>query len=114
MDARETRVKLQELVDNKRIISKKSTNDNYHSIDREIKKGVYFVTPYRSVIATDKEARDWFVDKVYKGEIMDFLQVQMGLDLLTRYAVNKACENGQLDKFVGLGKDCILYINKTF
>lgn len=113
MGAGNTRLKLQELIDNNRIVSKKSTNDSYHSIDRGVKRGVYFVTPYRSVIATDEEAQKWFVDKVHNGVIMNFLQVQMRLGLLTRYAVNKACEKGELDKFAGLGRDCILYINNT-
>ena len=113
MGTKETRVKLQSLIDDNRLISKKSTNNSYHSIDREVKKGVYFVTPYHSVIATDSEAQRWFVEKVYSGEIMDFLQVQMRHNLLTKYAVDKACANGQFDKFTGFGRGCVLYINKT-
>lgn len=113
MAAIDVKAKFQELVDSRRLISKKAINYGYHSIDRAVKRGTLFVTPYRSVVATDEDAQKWFVDKVYSGAIMDFLQVQMRHNLLTKYAVDKACKNGQFYKFTGFGRGCILYINET-
>lgn len=113
MGGEQIRVELQKLIDTGRLLSKKATNTGYHSIDRAVKMGVFFVTPYRSVIAKDKDAQQWFVDKVFGGEIMDFLQVQMRYNLLTKYAVDKACKEGKFEKFTGFGRGCFLYINKT-
>lgn len=97
----------------KRLISKKSANLNYHDINRAVKKGYYLVTPYRSILATDEDYQTWFAKCVYDGIIMDFLQVQMRMGLLTKYAVDKACNEGLLYKFTGFGRGCTLYINKT-
>ena len=113
MGGEQVRVELQKLIDTGRLLSKKATNDSYHSIDRAVKMGVLFVTPYRSVVAKDKEAQQWFVDRVYRGEIMDFLQVQMRHNLLTKYAVDKACKDGKFEKYTGFGRGCFLYIHKT-
>lgn len=97
----------------KKLIPKKNVGLDYHGINRDIKKGSYLVTPYRSILATDEDYQTWFAKCVYDGTIMDFLQVQMRMGLLTKYAVDKACNEGLLYKFTGFGRGCTLYINKT-
>ena len=103
---------LREYVKEGKLLSKKMTGKTtYHAVDRAIQKGVYFVTPYRSVVATDKDTREWFNGMVNEGRIMDFLQVQMRKELLTNHDVHKACMRGEMIKFDDFGKGCVLYID---
>lgn len=102
--------RLRELISNGKLQSKTMLGKSYHMIDRQVQKGVYFVTPYRTVIATDKVAQEWFNGLVNDGRIMDFLQVQMRKNILTNYNVNKACMRGEMIKFDEFGKGCVLYI----
>jgi hypothetical protein len=104
---------LEVAIKHKRLIPKKSIGLDYHDIDRGVKKKTYLVTPYRSILATDEDYQTWFAKEVYNGVIMDFLQVQMRMGLLTKYAVKKACKEGLLYEFTGFGRGCTLYINKT-
>lgn len=104
--------KLRDLLTQGKLLSKQMTGKcNYHAIDKAVQKGLYFVTPYRSLVATDIETQSWFNDMVEQGRIMDFLQVQMRKSLLTNYDVNKACMKGEMIKFDEFGKGCILYID---
>lgn len=104
--------KLREYIQGGKLLSKPMTGKtSYHAIDRKVQKGEYLVTPYRSVVATDSEARDWFNGLVNEGRIMDFLQVQMRKEMLTNYEVNKACMRGEMIKFDNFGKSCVLYID---
>lgn len=110
---RETVECLEAAIKYKKLISKKAISLDYHDIDRKVKKKVYLVTPYRSILATDEDYQTWFAKQVFEGVIMDFLQVQMRMGLLTKYAVRKACKEGLLYEFTGFGRGCTLYINKT-
>ena len=42
---------------------------------------------------------------------MDLLQVQNKTGLITKYAVDKACAEGEMLKFAGFGKSKPLYID---
>lgn len=104
---------LEAAIEHKMLISKKSIGLDYHDIDREVKKRAYLVTPYRSILATNEDYQTWLAKSVFEGVIMDFLQVQMRMGLLTKHAVKKACKEGLLYEFTGFGRGCTLYINKT-
>lgn len=104
--------KLRELITNGNLQSKAMLGScSYHSIDKQVQKGTLLVTPYRSIVARDKETQEWFNSMIESGRIMDFLQVQMRKELLTNYDVNKACMRGDMIKFDDFGKGCILYID---
>ena len=103
--------KLRELIAEGKLQCKAKLGKAYHSIDRGVQKGVFFVTPYRALVASDKEAQIWFNKLVDEGRIMDFLQVQMRKDILTNYDANKACMRGEMIKFDDFGRGCVLFID---
>ena len=102
---------LREYIKEGKLLSKAKSGITYHEFDRRVQKGEYFVTPYRSVVASDKHTQEWFNGMVNEGRVMDFLQVQMRKALLTNHDVNKACMRGDMIKFDDFGKGCVLYID---
>lgn len=83
----------------------------YATINRAIAKGEYLVTCYEEVIATDSEARLWLNNLVDNKRIMTFLQVQNKMGYVTKYEVEKACQEGDLIRFYDFGKAIPLYID---
>lgn len=104
---------LNNLVDSGRLINKASLikdGMDYGEINRKELNKEFLVTQYESIVAIDIDARDWFVEKVKEGRIMDKQQAKLQ-GLISYYEREKACKTGELIKFLGFGRGCVLYIN---
>ena len=102
---------LQGFIDDGKLMTKKSVGTDYATIKRRLAKGDLLVTYYEEIVATDEDARKRFAELVKEGRVMDLLQVQNKTGLITKYAVDKACAEGEMLKFAGFGKSKPLYIN---
>lgn len=102
---------LQDFINEGKLMSKKGTGTDYATIKRRLAKGELLVTYYEEIVATDEDARSKFAELVKEGRVMDLLQVQNKTGLITKYAVDKACAEGEMLKFAGFGKSKPLYID---
>lgn len=102
---------LQGFIDDGKLMTKKSVGTDYATIKRRLAKGDLLVTYYEEIVATDENARNRFAELVKEGRVMDLLQVQNKTGLITKYAVDKACAEGEMLKFAGFGKSKPLYID---
>jgi hypothetical protein len=102
---------LQGFIDDGKLMTKKSVGTDYATIKRRLAKGDLLVTYYEEIVATDEDARKRFAELVKEGRVMDLLQVQNKTGLITKYAVDKACAEGEMLKFAGFGKSKPLYID---
>lgn len=102
---------LQGYIDDGKLMTKKSAGVDYATIKRRLAKGLLLVTYYEEIVATDEDARNRFAELVKEGRVMDLLQVQNKTGLITKYAVDKACAEGEMLKFAGFGKSKPLYID---
>lgn len=102
---------LQGFIDNGKLMTKKSVGTDYATIKRRLAKGELLVTYYEEIVATDEDARNLFAELVKEGRVMDLLQVQNKTGLITKYAIDKACAEGEMLKFAGFGKSKPLYID---
>ena len=107
----EIRDLLQDFINEGKLMSKKGTGTDYATIKRRLAKGELLVTYYEELVATDEDARSKFAELVKQGRIMDLLQVQNKTGLITKYAIDKACAEGEMLKFTGFGKSKPLYID---
>lgn len=94
-----------------KLMSKKSTGLSYAGINKAIAKGDFLPTSYESIVATDKEARDKFETLVNQKRILDGNAVKVNKGLMTLYAINIACANGDMLRFSDFGHSIPLYID---
>lgn len=83
----------------------------YATINRAVANREYFVTYYEEIVATDSDARLWLNNLIDEKRIMTFLQVQNYKGYVTKYEVEKACQEGILMRFYDFGKAIPLYID---
>lgn len=107
----EIRDLLQGFINDGKLMTKKNTGTDYATINRRLANGKLLVTVYEELVATDEDARSKFAELVKHGRIMDLLQVQNKTGLITKYAIDKACAEGEMLKFTGFGKSKPLYID---
>ena len=107
----EIRDLLQGFINDGKLLTKKNTGTDYATINRRLSNGKLLVTVYEELVATDEDARSKFAELVKQGRIMDLLQVQNKTGLITKYAIDKACAEGEMLKFTGFGKSKPLYID---
>ena len=107
----EIRDLLQGFINDGKLMTKKNTGTDYATINRRLANGKLRVTVYEELVATDEDARSKFAELVKQGRIMDLLQVQNKTGLITKYAIDKACAEGEMLKFTGFGKSKPLYID---
>lgn len=107
----EIRDLLQGYITDGKLMSKKGVGTDYATIKRRLAKGELLVTYYEEIVATDEVARSRFAELVKEGRVMDLLQVQNKTGLITKYAIDKACAEGEMLKFAGFGKSKPLYID---
>ena len=107
----EIRDLLQGYIADGKLLTKKNTGTDYATINRRLANGKLLVTVYEELVATDEDARSKFAELVKQGRIMDLLQVQNKTGLITKYAIDKACAEGEMLKFTGFGKSKPLYID---
>ena len=107
----EIRDLLQGYIADGKLMTKKGTGTDYATIKRRLAKGELLVTHYEEIVATDEDARNRFAELVMDGRVMDLLQVQNKTGLITKYAIDKACAEGEMLKFTGFGKSKPLYID---
>ena len=107
----EIRDLLQGFINDGKLLTKKNTGTDYATINRRLANGKLLVTVYEELVSTDEDARSKFAELVKQGRIMDLLQVQNKTGLITKYAIDKACAEGEMLKFTGFGKSKPLYID---
>ena len=107
----EIRDLLQGFINDGTLMTKKNPGTDYATINRRLANGKLLVTVYEELVATDEDARSKFAELVKQGRIMDLLQVQNKTGLITKYAIDKACAEGEMLKFTGFGKSKPLYID---
>jgi len=93
------------------MLGKPNTGLSYAEINRKIAAKEFFPTEYDSIVFTDLEACLKFRKLVDSGRIMNGSQCRIKRGLLTLYAINTACANGELLRFAEIGKKITLYIN---
>ena len=102
MTKQEIAQQLQQWIDDGKMLSKKQTGKAYAEIDRNIKKGIYYVTRVKSVLATDEETQRTFNDMYERKEVFSFFDLQLEYpQYKTLYSANKAAANGEFLRFGG-------------
>lgn len=91
--------------------SKKATGLTYAAINKAIASGELLPTSFEGIVATDKTIRDKFEGLVNQRRILDGKSIKVHKGLLTLYAINLSCANGELLRFPDFGKSNPLYID---
>ena len=102
MTKQEIAQQLQHWIDEGKMLSKRQTGEVYAEIDRNIKKGVYYVTRIKSILATDEETQEAFNSMYERKEVFSFFDLQLEYpQYKTLYSANKAAANGEFLRFCG-------------
>lgn len=91
--------------------SKASLDMSYGAINKAIAEKTLFPTSFASIVCTDESVRDKFEGLVQQKRIMDGTSVKINKKLLTLYAINMACANGEMLRFPDLGNSSVIYID---
>lgn len=94
-----------------RLIGKKASGLSYAAINKMIASGEFLATSFEGIVAKDAAVRDRFEALVTQKRIMDSKGVKLNKGLLTLYAINISCANGELLRFPDLGHSVVLYID---
>lgn len=101
---------LQEWIDSGALVlrSKQGTRSD---VAKRVRCGELFPTSYAGVMFTSKEARDVFETYVDNNRVLDKNKVAVRKGIYTEYALNHACESGDLIKIDAFSNTLSLYVD---
>lgn len=111
MNRNEIAFLLRQMIMAGKLKGKAATGLSYSVINKAIAKRELFPTSFSSIVCTDEATRDKFEGLVQQKRIMDGAAVKIQKKLLTLYAINMACANGEMLRFPDLGNSAVLYID---
>lgn len=111
MNRNEIAFLLRQMIASGKLMSKSSTGLSYSVINKKISQKELFPTSFQSIVCTDEAARDKFEALVAQKRILDGAGVKLTKKILTLYAINIACANGEMLRFADLGNSAVLYID---
>lgn len=94
-----------------RLVSKTGLGLPYAEINRRIAAGEWLLTSCESVLCADSEVRELFEQLWAEKRVMDRHACMVNKNLLTIYAMDKACNNGEFVRVDLEGKKTILYVD---
>lgn len=110
MTRQEIAQQIQQWIDDGKMVSKRQTMKKYADINRSIKKGEYYVTRVRGILATDSYTQEAFNAMCERKEVFSFFDLQVEYpQYQTLYSAIKAASNGEFLRFDGF-KNIPLYI----
>lgn len=79
-------------------------------VANKIKRKELFQTSFGAILATSENVRDQFESYVDNGSLMDANKLAVRYGLTTRFAINKACKRGIIERIDCFGSAIALFV----